>query len=251
MLLPLLTLALCSAPSLLRSSRRRATLPPPPMAQFASSFRRESDETIADYDAVAEEFWVGTKDHDVSQNIDALLRHLRASPAATATATAADVAADASPPAPPRFRILDVGCGPGRDVAALTALGHDVVGLDGSPRWWRDDGNERQRRTTTTDGGRCAVKERGEDALRRGGRLRGRAVFSSSSPPYVISRAARAVLWLLLRAREPTGAWGFPAAGRRRPPGHRAGQVLRDGARAHAERDGAREQSFLELDLAT
>jgi len=114
------------------------------MAQFASSFRRESDETIADYDAVAEEFWMGTKDHDVSQNIDALLRHLRASPAATATATAADVAADAaadaaadgtSPPAPPRFRILDVGCGPGRDVAALTALGHDVVGLDGSPRW--------------------------------------------------------------------------------------------------------------------
>ena len=46
------------------------------------------------------------------QNIDALLRHIRG-------------------PAP--FRILDFGCGPGRDLATFRALGHEAVGLEGSP----------------------------------------------------------------------------------------------------------------------
>lgn len=69
--------------------------------------------TLAHYDASAEAFWEGTRDHDVSQNIAALL----------------------TPLAPGRRRILDFGCGPGRDLAAFTALGHEAVGLDGALRF--------------------------------------------------------------------------------------------------------------------
>jgi SAM-dependent methyltransferase len=67
--------------------------------------------TLEHYNARATEFWEGTRDHDVTQNIDALLRHIAG--------------------APP-LRILDFGCGPGRDLATFRALGHDPVGLDGS-----------------------------------------------------------------------------------------------------------------------
>ena len=68
--------------------------------------------TLAHYDERAAAFWEGTRDHDVKQNIEALLRHLHA-------------------PAP--LRILDFGCGPGRDLAAFVALGHEPIGLEGSP----------------------------------------------------------------------------------------------------------------------
>ena len=68
--------------------------------------------TLSNYDAQAEVFWAGTRDHDVRQNYDALLSAL---PSATP------------------LRLLDFGCGPGRDLMALTALGHHVTGLDGSP----------------------------------------------------------------------------------------------------------------------
>ena len=71
-----------------------------------------SAKTLAHYEERAAEFWKGTRDHDVRQNIETLLRHIRA--------------------APP-FRILDFGCGPGRDLAAFRALGHEPVGLEGSP----------------------------------------------------------------------------------------------------------------------
>jgi SAM-dependent methyltransferase len=63
------------------------------------------------YDAHAEEFWRGTKDHDVSQNIEALLKHIEG--------------------APP-FTILDFGCGPGRDLKDFTERGHVAIGLEGS-----------------------------------------------------------------------------------------------------------------------
>ena len=69
--------------------------------------------TLQDYSGRAEDFWQGTRDHDVSQNIDALLRALGAG----------------------HHRILDFGCGPGRDLASLTALGHEAVGLDGTARF--------------------------------------------------------------------------------------------------------------------
>lgn len=70
--------------------------------------------TVAHYNTRAESFWEGTRDHDVSQNRDALLRHIEGD-------------------AP--FRILDLGCGPGRDLLAFKRLGHDPVGLDGAIRF--------------------------------------------------------------------------------------------------------------------
>lgn len=71
--------------------------------------------TLADYDSNAAGFFAGTRDHDVSQNIDALLRALAV-----------------SRPGPASFSILDFGCGPGRDLATFTRLGHVAVGLDGA-----------------------------------------------------------------------------------------------------------------------
>ena len=71
-----------------------------------------TSKTLAHYDERAAEFWEGTRDHDVKQNVDALLRHIRG--------------------APP-LRILDLGCGPGRDLATFNALGHEPIGLEGSP----------------------------------------------------------------------------------------------------------------------
>lgn len=66
--------------------------------------------TIRHYNENAHSFWDGTRDHDVSQNIDALIRAL----------------------GPGSHRILDFGCGPGRDLITLKALGHDPIGLDGA-----------------------------------------------------------------------------------------------------------------------
>jgi SAM-dependent methyltransferase len=67
--------------------------------------------TLAYYEQRAEEFRDGTRHHDVTQNIAALLRHI-----------------EGEPP----FVILDFGCGPGRDLKALTELGHTVIGLEGA-----------------------------------------------------------------------------------------------------------------------
>ncbi len=78
--------------------------------------RPESRRTLAHYDAHADSFWQGTRDHDVSQNLDALLGAL---------------ARRRSPP----FRILDLGCGPGRDLAELARRGHLPTGLDGASRF--------------------------------------------------------------------------------------------------------------------
>lgn len=69
--------------------------------------------TLEHYDQHAEDFWEGTKDHDVSQNIAALLRYI-----------------EGKPP----FTILDFGCGPGRDLKTITELGHLAIGLEGSTR---------------------------------------------------------------------------------------------------------------------
>jgi len=74
--------------------------------------QRIAARTLAHYDRGAQAFWEGTRDHDVSQNIDALLRYIEV--------------------APP-FELLDLGCGPGRDLMTFTALGHHATGLEGSP----------------------------------------------------------------------------------------------------------------------
>jgi SAM-dependent methyltransferase len=34
-----------------------------------------------------------------------------------------------------RYRLLDLGCGPGRDLKAFTAMGHEAIGVDGSARF--------------------------------------------------------------------------------------------------------------------
>ncbi|RMR46802.1 putative SAM-dependent methyltransferase [Pseudomonas syringae pv. syringae] len=70
--------------------------------------------TLGNYNSVADDFRAGTRDHDVSQNIDALLRHIEG---------------------PTPWQILDFGCGPGRDLKAFTVMGHVAVGLDGSERF--------------------------------------------------------------------------------------------------------------------
>jgi len=70
-----------------------------------------SARTISFYERNADAFWERTRDHDVSHNIAALLRFV-----------------EGRPP----FSILDFGCGPGRDLKALKALGHEPVGLEGT-----------------------------------------------------------------------------------------------------------------------
>ena len=67
--------------------------------------------TLSYYERSAEDFREGTRDHDVSQNIAALLRHIEGE----------------SP-----FVILDLGCGPGRDLKTFAELGHRAIGLDGA-----------------------------------------------------------------------------------------------------------------------
>jgi len=67
--------------------------------------------TLAYYEQSAERFRAGTSDHDVSQNIAALLRHIIGRPP---------------------YTILDFGCGPGRDLKTFSALGHTAIGLEGA-----------------------------------------------------------------------------------------------------------------------
>jgi SAM-dependent methyltransferase len=70
--------------------------------------------TLDHYNQRAERFWEGTRDHDVAQNIAALLDHIEG----------------AAP-----FLILDFGCGPGRDLKTLRDRGHDAIGLEGAARF--------------------------------------------------------------------------------------------------------------------
>ena len=80
------------------------------------AFGAISRATLAHYESQAERFWQGTRDHDVSQNIDALLNAI---------------------PGSGPFRILDFGCGPGRDLRALCDRGHHPIGLDGAASFVR------------------------------------------------------------------------------------------------------------------
>ena len=70
-----------------------------------------ADVTLGHYNQRAEEFWRGTRDHDVSQNIAALLQYIAGEPP---------------------FTILDFGCGPGRDLKVFADRGHTAVGLEGA-----------------------------------------------------------------------------------------------------------------------
>lgn len=77
----------------------------------AQELQQLAERTLEHYRTRAEDFREGTCDHDVSQNIAALLEHIVGSPP---------------------FTILDFGCGPGRDLAAFTQLGHRAIGLEGA-----------------------------------------------------------------------------------------------------------------------
>ncbi|SEA15545.1 class I SAM-dependent methyltransferase [Nitrosospira multiformis] len=83
------------------------------MKTDSADLRKLSHLVLNSYNERAEAFWEATKDHDVSQNIAALLRHIES---------------------PPPFKILDLGCGPGRDLKSFTDLGHVAIGLEGATR---------------------------------------------------------------------------------------------------------------------
>jgi SAM-dependent methyltransferase len=70
--------------------------------------------TLQHYERNAGQFFAGTIDHDVSQNIAALLEAIEA-------------------PAP--YRLLDLGCGPGRDLKVFKAMGHEAIGIDGAAQF--------------------------------------------------------------------------------------------------------------------
>ena len=70
--------------------------------------------TLDHYNQHADSFWEGTRDHDVTQNRAVLLEHMWGKDS---------------------FRILDFGCGPGRDLKAFKDMGHEVIGLDGAERF--------------------------------------------------------------------------------------------------------------------
>ncbi|MGO8846663.1 MAG: class I SAM-dependent methyltransferase [Methylocella sp.] len=73
-----------------------------------------ANRTLDHYNQRAEAFWEGTREHDVTQNIAAMLQHIAADPPLT---------------------LLDFGCGPGRDLKVFTGLGHITIGLEGSARF--------------------------------------------------------------------------------------------------------------------
>ncbi len=72
-----------------------------------------SKATVNHYNENAWGFWEGTREHDVSQNIEALLSQIGPAPQC----------------------ILDLGCGPGRDLLTFKNLGHTPVGLDASEKF--------------------------------------------------------------------------------------------------------------------
>ncbi len=78
----------------------------------SKDLQKISQTTLLHYHEHALPFWEGTKDHDVGQNYQALLNAL---------------------PKKNRLRILDFGCGPGRDLLYFKKLGHHAVGLEGCP----------------------------------------------------------------------------------------------------------------------
>jgi hypothetical protein len=63
---------------------------------------RIADLTVSHYNQRAKDFWEGTRDHNVDQNVAALLQSIEVE-------------------AP--YTILDFGCGPGRDLKVFADIG--------------------------------------------------------------------------------------------------------------------------------
>ena len=115
-----------------------------------------SGRTLADYDERAADFWRGTRDHDVRQNIDTLLGCIEGVIGGQTTLSpplspllilhnrgqttfiggqstlSPPLCPPLSPPLSPLL-ILDFGCGPGRDLKTFRELGHTAIGLEGAP----------------------------------------------------------------------------------------------------------------------
>ncbi len=85
-----------------------------PIKLTASELAKIAERTLTYYSQHADDFFAGTQDHDVSQNMAALLQFIEA----------------AVP-----FTILDFGCGPGRDLKVFREQGHIAVGLEGAARF--------------------------------------------------------------------------------------------------------------------
>jgi SAM-dependent methyltransferase len=80
----------------------------------SQDIKKVTDFTLDHYNERAKSFWKNTRDHNVTQNITALLRRI-----------------EGEPP----FTILDFGCGPGRDLKIFSELGHIAVGLEGAAQF--------------------------------------------------------------------------------------------------------------------
>jgi SAM-dependent methyltransferase len=139
---------------------------PPDLSEIAAR-------TLGHYDDNAARFWEGTRDHDVTQNYQALLGALGNGAA---------------------LRLLDFGCGPGRDLVALRALGQCVTGLDGSAEFVR---------MARAHSG-CEVLEQSFFELDLG-QARFDGVFANASLFHVPSRALPEVLGKLHACLKPGG----------------------------------------------
>ena len=139
----------------------------------SEELQRIAARTLAHYNARAEAYWDGTRDHDVSQNIAALLQHVEA--------------------APP-LELLDFGCGPGRDLRTFKSLGHHATGLEGSA----------QLAALARAHSGCEVLEQNFLDLRLpSSRFDG--VFANASLFHVPSQALPQVLRALHQALKPSG----------------------------------------------
>ena|SRR5579862_9298491 len=86
--------------------------PAPPLS--ADELAAIVEGTLQHYGEHADAFWEGTRGHDVAHNVAALL--------------------DAIEGTPP-FTILDLGCGPGRDLKTFADMGHETVGVEAVPQF--------------------------------------------------------------------------------------------------------------------
>ena len=104
------------------------------MKLTADELARIAELTIGHYNGRAEAFWQGTRDHDVSQNIAALLQHIEASRRSRSSTSAA---------------------GPGAISKTFAGLGHVAVG-SGRRGELRRDGAREQRLRGLAAGLPCA-----------------------------------------------------------------------------------------------
>lgn len=145
--------------------------------------------TLAWYDASADWYEAGTRAHDVSQNYAAFLDAIEG---------------------PSPLSLLDLGCGPGRDLAYFRSLGHEATGLDGSARFV-----EMARAAT---GGACEVMHQDFANLSLP-RARYNGIFANASLFHVPSRGLARVLAALHDALVPRGVlfcsnpWGRDTEG--------------------------------------